>query len=77
MGDTGPRSPSATRIGDEQAPNKWLPLIVVWLARSVKELAPAQGLSKAVAAWCWGQRPAHRFSATSEVDRARARRLAE
>ena len=47
MGDNGPHSPSATRIGDEQAPNKRLPLIVVWLVRSVKELAPAYRLPKA------------------------------
>jgi AraC-like DNA-binding protein len=40
-------------------------------------LAPAYGLPKAAAAWCWGQRAAHRFGATPEADRARAARLAE
>jgi adenylate cyclase len=34
-------------------------------------------LPKAVAAWCWGQRAAHRFSSTPDADRARAYRLAE
>jgi tetratricopeptide (TPR) repeat protein len=39
--------------------------------------APAFGLAKALAAWCWGQRAAQHFSATPDVDRARARRLAQ
>lgn len=42
-----------------------------------QELAPAYGLPKAVAGWCWGQRAAHNFSATPEADRTRARKLAE
>jgi AraC-like DNA-binding protein/Flp pilus assembly protein TadD len=42
-----------------------------------QELAPAYGLPKAVAAWCWGQRAAHGFSATPDIDRQRAYRLAE
>jgi AraC-like DNA-binding protein len=42
-----------------------------------QELAPAYGLPKAVAAWCWGQRAAHRFSSWPGPDRARARGLAE
>lgn len=42
-----------------------------------QELAPAYGLPKAVAAWCWGQRAAHRFSSSPGPDRARALGLAE
>lgn len=42
-----------------------------------QELAPSYGLPKAVAAWCWGQRAAHRFSSNPDVDRERACRLAE
>jgi len=42
-----------------------------------QELAPAYGLPKAVAAWCWSQRAAHRFSATPDLDRERAYRLAQ
>jgi AraC-like DNA-binding protein len=42
-----------------------------------QELAPSYGLPKAVAAWCLGQRAAHRFSSTPDVDRERAYRLAE
>ncbi len=42
-----------------------------------QELAPNYGLAKAMAAWCWGQRAAQRFSATPGEDLARARRLAE
>jgi len=42
-----------------------------------QELAPTYGLPKAVAAWCWGQRAAHRFSSTPNVDREHAYRLAE
>jgi tetratricopeptide (TPR) repeat protein len=38
--------------------------------------APAFGLAKALAAWCWGQRAAQHFSTTPEADRAQARRLA-
>lgn len=40
------------------------------------ELAPAYGLAKAVAAWCWAQRAAHDFAATPVFDRKRASRLA-
>jgi AraC-like DNA-binding protein len=42
-----------------------------------QELAPIYGLPKAVAAWCWGQRAAHGFGSTPEVDRQRAYSLAE
>jgi AraC-like DNA-binding protein len=42
-----------------------------------QELAPTYGLPKAIAAWCWGQRAAHRFSSTPDIDRERAYRLAE
>lgn len=42
-----------------------------------QELAPTYGLPKAVAAWCWGQRAAHGFGSTPELDRERACRLAE
>src|SRR5204863_8436842 len=42
-----------------------------------QELAPMYGLPKAVAAWCWGQRAAHGFGSTPEVDRQRAYSLAE
>jgi len=42
-----------------------------------QELAPAYGLPKAVAAWCWGQRGAHRFSSSPERDREQARALAD
>ncbi len=42
-----------------------------------QELAPTYGLPKAMAAWCWGQRAAHRFSSTPDIDRERAYRLAE
>ena len=42
-----------------------------------QELAPAFGLSKALAAWCWGQRAAHHFSVTPHEDQNRARRLAD
>lgn len=42
-----------------------------------QELAPAYGLPKAIAGWCWSQRAAHRFSATPDVDRKRAYRLAQ
>ncbi len=42
-----------------------------------QELAPTFGLPKGIAAWCWGQRAAHRFSSTPDVDRERACRLAE
>ena len=37
-----------------------------------QELAPTYGLPKAITAWCWGQRAAHRFSATPELDRERS-----
>jgi AraC-like DNA-binding protein len=42
-----------------------------------QELAPNYGLAKAMAAWCWGQRAAQRFSSTPGEDLARARQLAE
>ncbi len=42
-----------------------------------QELAPTYGLPKAVAAWCWGQRAAHRFSASCDADRESAYQLAE
>ena len=42
-----------------------------------QELAPSFGLPKAIAAWCWGQRAAHRFSSTPDADRRRASRLAQ
>ncbi len=45
------------------------------LARA-QELAPNYALAKALAAWCWGQRAAHHFSATKVADRARSCRLA-
>jgi AraC-like DNA-binding protein len=41
------------------------------------ELAPTFGLPKAVAGWCCGQRAAHRFSSTPDIDRKRARQLAQ
>src|SRR5262245_10227289 len=40
-----------------------------------QELAPIYGLPKAVAAWCWGQRAAHGFGSTPDVDRQRANSL--
>jgi AraC-like DNA-binding protein len=42
-----------------------------------QELAPNYGLPKAIAAWCWGQRAAQRFSSTPGKDLARAVQLAE
>jgi AraC-like DNA-binding protein len=42
-----------------------------------QQLAPTYGLPKAIAAWCWGQRAAHRFGSTPDIDRERAYRLAE
>jgi AraC-like DNA-binding protein len=42
-----------------------------------QELAPNYGLPKAMAAWCWGQRAAQRFSSTPGTDLARAGHLAE
>jgi len=42
-----------------------------------QELAPSYALPKALAAWCWGQRAAHRFSATPDFDRAKAYQYAE
>ncbi len=42
-----------------------------------QELVPTHGLPKAIAAWCWGQRAAHRFSSTPDVDREQASRLAD
>jgi AraC-like DNA-binding protein len=44
---------------------------------SVRQMAPNYGLPVALAAWCWAQRAAHGFSATSRQDRDRALRLAE
>lgn len=41
------------------------------------ELAPDYALPKAIAAWCWSQRAAHRFSDTAQLDSARAQRLAD
>jgi AraC-like DNA-binding protein/Tfp pilus assembly protein PilF len=41
-----------------------------------QELAPTYGLPKAISAWCWGQRAAHRFSATPDLDRERSCQLA-
>lgn len=40
------------------------------------ELAPAFALPKAIAAWCKSQRAAHHFSATPDLDRMQALRLA-
>lgn len=42
-----------------------------------QELAPSYALPKAIAAWCWGQRAAHRFSATPDTDRINAYQFAE
>jgi AraC-like DNA-binding protein len=42
-----------------------------------QELAPTYGLPKAITAWCWGQRAAHRFSATPDLDRERSCQLAQ
>ncbi|HET9717945.1 MAG TPA: helix-turn-helix domain-containing protein [Pseudolabrys sp.] len=42
-----------------------------------QELAPSYALPKAIAAWCWGQRAAHHFSATPDADRVKAHQLAE
>jgi AraC-like DNA-binding protein len=42
-----------------------------------QQLAPNYGLPKAVAAWCWGQRGAHRFSTSPERDREQACALAD
>ena len=42
-----------------------------------QELAPRDGLAKALAAWCWGQRAAQHFSLTPSEDRACAREMAE
>jgi AraC-like DNA-binding protein len=47
-----------------------------YLARA-QELTPTDGLPKALAAWCWGQRAAQHFGLTPSEDRARARQLAE
>jgi AraC-like DNA-binding protein len=41
----------------------------------VHALAPNYGLAKAMAAWCWSQRAAQRFSSTPDQDLARARQL--
>ena len=42
-----------------------------------QELAPHYALPKAIAAWCWGQRAAHGFSATPVEDRAHSLKLAD
>src|SRR5262249_54918716 len=42
-----------------------------------QERAPGYALPKAIAAWCWGQRAAHGFSATPLEDRTRSLKLAE
>ena len=42
-----------------------------------QELAPHYALPKAIAAWCWGQRAAHGFSATPLEDRAHSLKLAD
>lgn len=42
-----------------------------------QELAPAYGLPKALAGWCFGQRAAHRFSSTPAIDRRCAQELAD
>ena len=42
-----------------------------------QELAPHYALPKAIAAWCWGQRAAHGFSATPLQDRAHSLKLAD
>jgi adenylate cyclase len=42
-----------------------------------QELAPAYGLPRAVAAWCFGQRAAQHFGRTPQADTARAIRLAD
>ena len=41
-----------------------------------QQLAPQDGLAKAVAAWCWAQRAAHYLSRTPDADRNRAKVLA-
>ena len=43
---------------------------------SAEQLAPGFALPKAIAAWCRSQRAAHHFSATPDLDRAQALRLA-
>jgi AraC-like DNA-binding protein len=46
-------------------------------AERAQELAPADALPKAVAAWCWSQRAAHNFGGAPQLDRARAQQLAQ
>jgi AraC-like DNA-binding protein len=46
-------------------------------AERAQELAPHQGLPRAIEAWCWSQRAAHNFSSTPQLDRAQALRLAD
>jgi AraC-like DNA-binding protein len=41
------------------------------------ELASDYGLPRAIAAWCWGQRAAHRFSSAPDEDRRRAAQMAQ
>jgi AraC-like DNA-binding protein len=43
----------------------------------VRQRAPHYGLPVALAAWCWGQRAAHGFSATPHKDRDHGLRLVE
>jgi len=42
-----------------------------------QQLAPAYGLAKAAAGWCWAQRAAHNFSSTPDADRRHASLLAQ
>jgi adenylate cyclase len=44
---------------------------------TARRLAPGYGLPVALAAWCWGQRAAHGFSATPQQDRDHALQLVE
>ncbi len=46
-------------------------------AERAQELAPADALPKAIAAWCWSQRAAHNFGGAPQLDRARAQGLAQ
>jgi AraC-like DNA-binding protein len=45
-------------------------------AERAQELTPDFALPKAIAAWCWGQRAAHGFSDTPQLDREKSLRLA-
>ena len=44
---------------------------------AARERAPGYGLPVALAAWCWGQRAAHGFTATPHEDRAHGLHLVE